>query len=223
MAFISVFEVIGPNMVGPSSSHTAGAASIANLARKLMHEKIKKVTFVLYGSFAQTYRGHGTDRALLGGMMGFETDDIRIRDSFEIAEKEGLEFSFEANTVETDVHPNTVDMIIEDVSGRVHTVRGESIGGGKVRLTRIDGVKVHFTGEYHSLIVEHKDHPGVIAYVTTVLSKCKVNIAYLRVYRETKGGVAYMIIESDEEITKATVDEIEKNPFVKDTMLIKRK
>ncbi|MBQ9849382.1 MAG: L-serine ammonia-lyase, iron-sulfur-dependent subunit beta [Clostridia bacterium] len=222
MAFISVFEVIGPNMVGPSSSHTAGAASIARLAWKMMHEKIRRVNFVLYGSFAQTYRGHGTDRALLGGMMGFETDDVRIRDSFEIAEKEGIEFSFVANTTETDVHPNTVDIEIEDVTGRRHTVRGESIGGGKVRLTRIDGVKVHFTGEYHSLIVEHKDHPGVIAYVTTVLSKCHVNIAYLRVYRETKGGIAYMIIESDEEITRDTVDEIEKNPFVKDTMLIRR-
>ena len=222
MAFISVFEVIGPNMVGPSSSHTAGAASIARLAWKMMHEKIKKINFTLYGSFAQTYRGHGTDRALLGGMMGFETDDVRIRDSFEIAEKEGIEFSFIANTTETDVHPNTVDIEIEDVTGRVHTVRGESIGGGKVRLTRIDGVKVHFTGEYHSLIVEHKDHPGVIAYVTTALSKCHVNIAYLRVYREQKGGIAYMIIESDEEITRDTVDEIEKNPFVKDTMLIRR-
>lgn len=222
MAFISVFEVIGPNMVGPSSSHTAGAASIARLAWKMMHEKIKKVQFVLYGSFAQTYRGHGTDRALLGGMMGFETDDIRIRDSFEIAEKEGLEFSFEANTVETDVHPNTVDMEIEDVEGRKLTVRGESIGGGKVRLTRIDGVKVLFTGEYHSLIVVHKDHPGVIANVTTILSKCHVNIAYLRVYRENKGGVAYMIIESDEEITQETVEAIEKNPFVRDTMLIRR-
>ncbi len=222
MAFISVFEVIGPNMVGPSSSHTAGAASIARLAWKMMHEKIRRVNFVLYGSFAQTYRGHGTDRALLGGMMGFETDDVRIRDSFEIAEKEGIGFSFVANTTETDVHPNTVDIEIEDVTGRIHTVRGESIGGGKVRLTRIDGVKVHFTGEYHSLIVEHKDHPGVIAYVTTVLSKCHVNIAYLRVYREAKGGIAYMIIESDEEITRETVDEIEKNPFVKDTMLIRR-
>lgn len=222
MAFISVFEVIGPNMVGPSSSHTAGAASIARLAWKMMHEKIRKVNFVLYGSFAQTYRGHGTDRALLGGMMGFETDDVRIRDSFEIAEKEGLEFSFVANTTETDVHPNTVDIEIEDVTGRKHTVRGESIGGGKVRLIRIDGVKVHFTGEYHSLIVEHKDHPGVIAKVTTILSRCHVNIAYLRVYRETKGGIAYMIIESDEEITRETVDEIEKNPFVRDTMLIRR-
>ena len=222
MAFISVFEVIGPNMVGPSSSHTAGAASIARLAWKMTREKIKSVHFTLYGSFARTYRGHGTDRALLGGMMGFETDDVRIRDSFELAEKEGIEFSFSANTVETEVHPNTVDMEIEDVTGRKLTVRGESIGGGKVRLTRINGVKVLFTGEYHSLIVIHKDHPGVIAKVTTILSECHVNIAYLRVYRENKGGIAYMIIESDEEITPSTVEKIEKNPYVKDTMLIKR-
>ena len=195
MAFISVFEVIGPNMVGPSSSHTAGAASIARLAWRMMNPKIKSVHFTLYGSFARTYQGHGTDRALLGGMMGFETDDVRIRDSFEIAQKEGIEFSFTANTVETDVHPNTVDMEIEDVTGKKMTVRGESIGGGKVRLTRIAGVKVLFTGEYHSLIVVHKDHPGVIANVTTILSKCHVNIAYLRVYRENKGGIAYMIME----------------------------
>lgn len=222
MAFISVFEVIGPNMVGPSSSHTAGAASIARLAWKMTHKKIKSVKFTLYGSFAQTYKGHGTDRALLGGMMGFETDDERIRDSFEIAEKEGIEFSFIANTIETEVHPNTVDMEIEDVTGRKLTVRGESIGGGKVRLTRINGVKVLFTGEYHSLIVIHKDHPGVISKVTSKLGECHVNIAYLRVYRETKGGIAYMIIESDEEITQDIVDRIECNPFVKDTMLIKK-
>ena len=222
MAFISVFEVIGPNMVGPSSSHTAGAASIARLAWKMTHEKIKRVKFTLYGSFAQTYKGHGTDRALLGGMMGFETDDERIKDSFEIAEKEGLEFSFVANTIETEVHPNTVDMEIEDIMGRVLTVRGESIGGGKVRLTRINGVKVLFTGEYHSLIVIHKDHPGVISKVTANLGECHVNIAYLRVYRENKGGIAYMIIESDEEITKEIVERIERNPFVKDTMLIKK-
>lgn len=222
VAFISVFEVIGPNMVGPSSSHTAGAASIARLAWKMAHEKIKKVKFTLYGSFAQTYKGHGTDRALLGGIMGFETDDERIRDSFEIAEKEGIEFSFVANTIETEVHPNTVDMEIEDISGRKLTVRGESIGGGKVRLTRINGVKVLFTGEYHSLIVIHKDHPGVISKVTANLGECHVNIAYLRVYRENKGGIAYMIIESDEEITQEIVDKIERNPFVKDTMLIKK-
>lgn len=222
MAFISVFEVIGPNMVGPSSSHTAGAASIARLAGKMLHHKIKSVNFTLYGSFAQTYQGHGTDRALLGGLMGFETDDVRIRDSFDIAKKEGIDFNFIANTVETDVHPNTVDMEIEDITGRVLTVRGESLGGGKVKLTRINGVKVHFTGEYHALIVVHKDHPGVISKVTSVFGKQHVNIAFLRVYRESKGGNAYMIIESDTEITSGAVEEIEKNPFVRDTMLIRR-
>ena len=222
MAFISVFEVIGPNMVGPSSSHTAGAASIARLAWKMTNKKIKKVKFILYGSFAQTYRGHGTDRALLGGMMGFETDDVRIRDSFEIAEKERIEFSFEANTIETDVHPNTVDMEIVAVDGKLLTVRGESVGGGKVKLTRINGVKVHFTGEYHALIVVHKDHPGVISKITNVFGKLHVNIAFLRVYREQKGGNAYMIIESDEKITESAVEEIEKNPFVRETMLIRR-
>ncbi len=222
MAFISAFEVIGPNMVGPSSSHTAGAASIARLAWKMTNKEIVSVKFTLYGSFAQTYRGHGTDRALLGGMMGFKTDDERIRDSFEIAEKAGIEFSFVANTVETDVHPNTVDMEIVDSSGHKLNVRGESIGGGKVRLTRIDGVKVLFTGEYHSLIVIHHDHPGVISKITSVLGEYHVNIAYLRVYRESKGGKAYMIIESDEEITNEIVQKIEKNPFVKETMLIRK-
>ena len=164
MAFISIFEVIGPNMVGPSSSHTAGAASIARLAGKMMNEKIKKVNFILYGSFARTYKGHGTDRALLGGILGYETDDIRIRDSFELAEKAGIDFSFSANTLETDVHTNTVDIELVGETGRRITVRGESVGGGKVRLTRINGVKVLFTGEYHALIVVHRDHPGGQAF-----------------------------------------------------------
>lgn len=222
MAFISVFEVIGPNMVGPSSSHTAGAASIARLAGKMLHQKIKSVKFTLYGSFAQTYQGHGTDRALLGGLMGFETDDIRIRDSFDIARNENIDFEFVTNTVETDVHPNTVDMEIEDISGKKLTVRGESLGGGKVKLTKINGVKVHFTGEYQALIVVHKDHPGVISKVTSVFGKQHANIAFLRVYRESKGGNAYMIIESDAEIVSEVVEEIEKNPFVRETMLIRK-
>lgn len=222
MAFISIFEVIGPNMVGPSSSHTAGAALIARLTGKMLHQKIKSVKFTLYGSFARTYQGHGTDRALLGGIMGFETDDIRIRDSFEIAKENGIEFEFSANTIETDIHPNTVDIEVTDVSGKTLTVRGESIGGGKVRLTRINGVKVHFTGEYHALIVIQKDHPGVVSKVTNIIGKQHVNIAFLRVYRETKGGNAYMIIESDTEISENAVKEIEKNPFIRETMLISK-
>ena len=112
MSFISVFDVMGPNMIGSSSSHTAGAARIAFLAQKMITPPLKKVEFTLYGSFARTYKGHGTDRALLGGIMGFSTDDMRIRNSFDIATDNGIDFSFTPNEVETDVHPNTVDIHI---------------------------------------------------------------------------------------------------------------
>lgn len=223
MAFISVFDVIGPNMVGPSSSHTAGAASIALLTKKMIGEKISKIKFTLYGSFAKTHKGHGTDKALVGGILGFETDDVRIRDSFSIAKEQGLDFEFVCNNEENeDIHPNTVDMDITGESGRRLTVRGESLGGGKVMLTRINGVKVQFTGEYHALIVIQRDHPGVVAGITSVLSSWDVNIAYLRVFREEKGGLAYTIVESDEEISEKAVDVIKKNPAIKDIMLVKR-
>ena len=223
MAFISVFDVIGPNMVGPSSSHTAGAASIALLAKKMIGETITKITFTLYGSFAKTYKGHGTDKALVGGILGFETDDIRIRDSFNIARESGLEFEFVCNHEELeDIHPNTVDMEITGESGRILKVRGESLGGGKVMLTRINGVKVQFTGEYHALIVIQCDNPGVVAGITSVLSSWDVNIAYLRVFREEKGGLAYTIVESDEEISEKAVEVIKKNPAIQDIMLVQR-
>ncbi|MBQ2813156.1 MAG: L-serine ammonia-lyase, iron-sulfur-dependent subunit beta [Clostridia bacterium] len=223
MAFISVFDVIGPNMVGPSSSHTAGAASIALLAKKMIGEKITKITFTLYGSFAKTYKGHGTDKALVGGILGFETDDVRIRDSFSIARESGLEFEFVCNHEELeDIHPNTVDMEITGESGRILKVRGESLGGGKVMLTRINGVKVQFTGEYHALIVIQRDNPGVVAGITSVLSSWDVNIAYLRVFREEKGGLAYTIVESDEEISEKAVEVIKKNPAIQDIMLVQR-
>lgn len=148
MAFISVFDVLGPNMIGPSSSHTAGACSIALLAQKMVPGPITDVEFTLYGSFARTYRGHGTDRALLGGIMGFSTDDKRIPDSFSIARERGLSYHFTVNETETDVHPNTVDIRMTGKGGQVLTVRGESLGGGKVRITRINQVDVDFSGEY---------------------------------------------------------------------------
>ena len=150
MTFISVFDVLGPNMIGPSSSHTAGAASIALMARKMFGCPVVRVDFTLYGSFAKTYRGHGTDRALLGGIMGFSTDDKRIPNSFSIAREQGIEFSFTPNETETEVHPNTVDIAMTDVSCRRMTVRGESLGGGKIRITRINQAEVDFSGEYNT-------------------------------------------------------------------------
>ena len=197
MSFISVFDVIGPNMIGPSSSHTAGACVIAFLAHRMISPPIVRADFTLYGSFAKTYRGHGTDRALLGGIMGFGTDDIRIRDSFDIAKERGIAFSFTPCLTETDVHPNTVDIRMENSAGDTAEVRGESLGGGKVRISRINGVTVDFTGEYSTVIVVQQDTPGVVAHITRVLSDRGVNIAFMRLYRESKGRTAYTIVESD--------------------------
>ncbi|MCI9502375.1 MAG: L-serine ammonia-lyase, iron-sulfur-dependent, subunit beta [Hungatella sp.] len=223
MSFISVFDVLGPNMVGPSSSHTAGACAIGYLARKMKgQEELKKVEFTLYGSFAKTYQGHGTDRALLGGIMGFATDDIRIRDSLQIAGERGLEFSFVPDTEEADVYPNTVDIRMVGVDGSEMTVRGESMGGGKVRIVRIDQVKVDFTGEYNAVIVTQQDKPGVAAHITKVLSERHVNIAFMRIFRESRGEKAYTIVESDDPLPSDIREELLDNPNVGEVMIIEK-
>lgn len=220
MSFISVFDVLGPNMIGPSSSHTAGACIIACLAQKMIAGPLKSVEFTLYGSFARTYRGHGTDRALLGGIMGFMTDDTRICDSFQIAHDRGLEFSFQTNEEDTEVHPNTVDIRMVNQSGSTMTVRGESLGGGKVRIVQINHVKVDFTGEYSAVIVIHKDRPGVVAHITKCLSDCNVNIAFMRLFRESKGNTAYTIVESDDHLPESITNAILENCHVSDVMIV---
>ena len=220
MSFISVFDVLGPNMIGPSSSHTAGAAIIAFLAQKMISPPLVKVDFTLYGSFANTYKGHGTDRALLGGIMGFSADDTRIRDSFRIAEERGLEFSFTPNGEETEVHPNTVDISMENEAGRKMIVRGESLGGGKVRIVRINQVKVEFTGEYSAVIVIHQDKPGVAAHITKCLSDMNINIAFMRLFRKGKGAIAYTIVESDERLPVEIGEKIRENANVHEVMIV---
>lgn len=221
MALISLFEVIGPNMVGPSSSHTAGAASMALLARRLFPGEIKKVVFTLYGSFAKTYKGHGTDRALLGGIMGFATDDLRIRDSLELARQQGIEYEFRiADDEKEEIHPNTADMDMEGTRGERLFVRGVSLGGGKVKIVRLNQIQVDFTGEYSTLIVSQTDMPGVVAHITKVLSEEGVNIAFMRLFREKKGANAYTIVESDEKIPAEVLDRIRENPLVSDIMLV---
>jgi len=220
MAFISVFDVLGPNMIGPSSSHTAGAAAIALLAYKMIRGPVRKVQFTLYGSFAKTYRGHGTDRALLGGIMGFETDDRRIRDSFSIADDRGLEYVFQINEQEEDIHPNTVDILMVSEQGDEMSVRGESLGGGKVRIVRINQVEVDFTGEYSAVIVIHQDKPGVVAHISRCLGEYQVNIAYMKLYREAKGATAYCIVEADERLPVKIVEQIEENKHVQEAILV---
>lgn len=220
MSFISVFDVLGPNMIGPSSSHTAGAAVIAYLAQKMINGSLKKVTFTLYGSFAKTYRGHGTDRALLGGIMGFDTEDVRIRESFEIAQKQGLSFFFVPNEEETEVHPNTVDIAMENEQGYKMLIRGESLGGGKVRISRINNVEVDFSGEYSAVIVIHQDKVGVAAHITKCLSEKNVNIAFMRLFREKKGHTAYTIVESDGMLPEGVAETLRENKNVQDVMIV---
>ena len=220
MSFISAFDVLGPNMIGPSSSHTAGAARIAFLAQKMIGGELTEVEFTLYGSFSRTYKGHGTDRALVGGIMGFSTDDMRIRRSFEIAKERGLRFSFTPNETETDIHPNTVDIAMTNAQGRRMVVRGESLGGGKVRIVRINQVQVDFTGEYSAIIVVQQDKPGVVAHIATCLSERGVNIAFMRLFREAKGHTAYTIVESDGELPKDIAESLRANQNVRDVMLV---
>lgn len=220
MKDISVFDVIGPNMIGPSSSHTAGALRIALLGSKLVKGEIISVKFILYGSFAETYKGHGTDRALLGGILGFDTEDYRIKDSFSIADEKKLKYTFEVNKTKKDVHPNTADIIITNDMGVITTLRGESIGGGNISIKNINGVEISLSGNYNTIVVKQKDTPGVAAHITKILSENHINIAFMRIYRESKGEFAYTIIEVDEKVSEDVVTELEKNSFIQSAMLI---
>lgn len=220
MSFISAFDVIGPNMIGPSSSHTAGADVIGYLARKLAPGEIRKVTFRLYGSFAKTYHGHGTDKALLGGLLGFRSDDERIVKSFEIAREQGIDFTFVPDFEEAEIHPNTADILMECENGKTMSIRGESLGGGKARVCRINGVEVDFTGQYHAMFVIQKDRPGVLAHITHCLSESLVNIAFMRLFREEKGNIAYTFAESDDPIPEDVVAAVRLNRNILDVMLI---
>lgn len=194
---MSAFEVLGPIMVGPSSSHTAGALRCALLARSLMQEEIVEVTFTLHNSFAHTSQGHGTDRALVAGILGFDADDPRIPHAFAEAQLQGLSYTFVKAPDNELLHANTVDIDLTDVSGKTCSVRAESLGGGRVRLSQINGVDVLIEGSYTTLFVSHKDAPGALACMTQLFAQAQVNIAFCRTYRTECGGRAYSVFEVD--------------------------
>ena len=170
LATTSAFEILGPVMVGPSSSHTAGALRCAQVAASLLEGRITKVTFGLWNSFAHTYRGHGTDRALVAGILGLDTDDENIKQAFDLAREQGLEYHFDIKGDDASIHPNTVDIDMVDDTGATAQVRGESLGGGKMRISRINGVGVDISGMYSTLFVAHQDVPGVLAALTNLRS-----------------------------------------------------
>lgn len=219
MAFLSIFDVVGPNMVGPSSSHTAGAATISLIAKKMFGKEISNVNFILYGSFAKTYKGHGTDKALLGGSLGFLSDDLRIRDSFDIAKELGITYSFEESNIELD-HPNVVDVCMGSKCGNKMVIRGVSVGGGKVKIISIDDVAVEFFGEYPTLIIDHLDKKGVIAFISNCLQEVNTNIAFMKVSRDAKGQKAHSIIECDDKIDESIINALRQNENIKNVMLV---
>ena len=211
---ISVFDIIGPIMVGPSSSHTAGAVRLGQVARAILGSQPRTAAIELHGSFAQTGQGHGTDRGIVAGLLGMATDDPDLRRSFELAEQAGLRFTFEKVDLGEDAHPNTARLTVGD-GQRTVQVTGCSIGGGLVEITNVDGYDVHFGCEFDTLLVLAEDRPGTINQVTGWLARQGINIAFLRVERDKRGGDAIMIIETDHMVDPQILEAFEDYIWVR--------
>ena len=213
---VSLLDIIGPVMVGPSSSHTAGACRLGLLARCLVGGTPEHARVELHGSFARTGEGHGTDKAIVGGLMGFRPDDERIREALTIAEREALDFRFEKTTLgeEADVHPNTVRITVER-GDRKAVMVGSSLGAGRVVVTEIDGYPVEVTGSYNTIVLVAEDVPGSVARIATILAEDGINIATLRLTRKGRGGDAFMVIEVDEPPDEKVRADIRTLPWVR--------
>lgn len=205
---MNLFDIIGPVMVGPSSSHTAGAVKIGYVTRKLMGQPIASVKILLHGSFLATGRGHGTHFAIVAGLLGMKPDDTRIPVSLELAKAAGMHVEFGKIDL-GERHPNSVELILEGVNGRALTVVGESIGGSLINIASVDGLEANFSGEYPTLIVHNLDQPGHVAEVTSMLAHKSVNIATMQLYRASRGGNAVMVIECDQEVPKESIQWLE--------------
>ena len=210
---MNIFDIMGPVMVGPSSSHTAGAARIGFITRRLLGSRPVRAELLLHGSFAATGAGHGTDRALVAGLLGMRPDDARLPRSFELAQEAGMELKL-GKTALRGAHPNTVLLKVEDSQGKRMEVVASSLGGGRVQVCSIDGLEARFTGDLPTLIIRNQDQPGMVAEVTGVLSRRGVNIATMQLYRDMRGGLAVMVIESDQPIWAGAVSELRACPGI---------
>ncbi|ARA85583.1 L-serine ammonia-lyase, iron-sulfur-dependent subunit beta [Bacillus sp. GM2] len=212
MKYRSVFDIIGPVMIGPSSSHTAGAARIGRVARSVFGREPKQIVVSLYGSFAETYKGHGTDVAIIGGLLDFETFDERIKDSIRLAEEKGIAIEFrEEEAVPT--HPNTARILISDDEGSLE-LAGISIGGGKIEIIELNGFELRLSGNHPAILVVHNDRYGTIAGVANVLAKFAINIGHMEVARKDVGQEALMTIEVDQTIDPAVFEELRALPNI---------
>lgn len=216
----SIFDITGPIIIGPSSSHTAGACRLANAARAILGQEVASAVIHVYGSFAETLLGHGTDKALVGGLLGILPDDESLVNAFEIAPKKGMEFRFliEAETMES------ANMVLFEMTGKdglTMQVRGASIGGGSIMVDQINDTFLQISLKYNTLVVDHQDKPGAVLSVSKVLAERKINIASMNLYRQGKHGRAYMILETDQEIGQDVLQMIEELEDMK-TIYIKK-
>lgn len=217
---MNVFDIIGPVMVGPSSSHTAGAVRIGRIAGEILGEQPVNVTIMLHGSFAQTYRGHGTDKAIIAGLMGITPDDEQIKMSMNLAQQAGIQYTITTGIIK-DAHPNTALITATGTSNKQVTVIGSSVGGGNIIINKINGMDVEFTAKYDTLIISHHDTPGAIAAITNLIACNGINIANMKVYRSCRGGDAIMIIETDQEVSRELEALIGHLPEINNTTLIR--
>lgn len=217
---LQVFDILGPIMIGPSSSHTAGAVRIGKYARSVLGKAPVKAVIRFSGSFAKTYKGHGTDKAVIAGILGMETDDSRIRNSMQIATEEGLDFTF----IEEDIdgaHPNTAEITLTDADGRSALIQGASIGGGNIVINKINDTEVSISGKSDTLVIPHDDVPGMIAVVTNILAEKGVNVHGFSLGRDRKGGIAVMTIEIDGNIDESINEAIMECPNIHASTILK--
>ncbi|SHH61404.1 L-serine ammonia-lyase, iron-sulfur-dependent subunit beta [Desulfosporosinus lacus] len=215
----NVFDLLGPIMVGPSSSHTAGAVRLGGMARKILGDEPVEGSIFLHGSFAKTGRGHGTDLALLAGLLGLLPDDERIPDAPKLAKERGLRVKYEIADL-GEVHPNTVKFDLVGRSGGQVQVVGSSVGGGTIVIHKINDFQVEIRGDYPTLVILHQDLPGLVAQVTLLLATAQINIASMRVSREKRGAKALMILETDQTINDAVLDLMRKLPKIEQVMAV---
>ena len=210
---MNIFDIMGPVMVGPSSSHTAGAVRIGLITRNLLGAVPVSAELLLHGSFAATGKGHGTDKALVAGLLGMAPDDPAIPRAFALAAQANMDLNI-SSAVIRGAHPNTVILTVRDAGGRELVVNASSLGGGRVRVNAIDGMEAAFTGDFPTLIIRNEDKPGAVAEVTSILSRRKVNIATMQLYRDRRGGLAVMVLESDQPIWQEAIDELRVSPGI---------
>ena len=210
---MNIFDIMGPVMVGPSSSHTAGAVRIGLISRRLLGSQPVSASILLHGSFAATGAGHGTDKALVAGLLGMHPDDPDIPRAFPLAEQAGMKLTI-GTVVLRGAHPNTVVLTLTNGQGRTLEINASSLGGGRVRVNSLDGLEASFTGDYPTLIIRNEDRPGLVADVAQLLSERNVNIATMQLYRDRRGGLAVMVIESDQAIYPATVERLSSHPGI---------